>query len=52
MKNKLRAGILGATGMVGQRLIQMLANHPWFEVSVVAASENSAGRATSVMIAP
>ena len=41
---KLRAGILGATGTVGQRMIQLLANHPWFEVSVVAASDNSAGK--------
>src|SRR4030095_1174200 len=44
MKRKLRAGIFAATGTVGQRLIQLLANHPWFEVSVVAASDNSAGR--------
>jgi aspartate-semialdehyde dehydrogenase len=44
MKRKLRAGILAATGTVGQRLVQLLANHPWFEVSVVAASDNSAGR--------
>jgi N-acetyl-gamma-glutamylphosphate reductase len=35
MKKKLRAGILAATGTVGQRLIQLLANHPWFEVSAV-----------------
>lgn len=41
---KLRAGILGATGTVGQRMIQMLASHPWFEVSAVAASDNSAGK--------
>lgn len=41
---KLRAGILGATGTVGQRLIQLLANHPWFEISAVAASDNSAGK--------
>lgn len=41
---KLRAGILAATGTVGQRLIQLLANHPWFEVSAVAASDNSAGK--------
>jgi len=44
MKKKLRAGIFAATGTVGQRLIQLLANHPWFEVSVVAASDNSAGK--------
>lgn len=41
---KLRAGILAATGTVGQRLIQLLANHPWFEISAVAASDNSAGK--------
>lgn len=44
MKRKLRAGIFAATGTVGQRLIQLLANHPWFEVSAVAASDNSAGK--------
>ena len=44
MNRKLRAGILAATGTVGQRLIQLLANHPWFEVSAVAASDNSAGK--------
>jgi len=44
MKKKLRAGILAATGTVGQRLIQLLANHPWFEVSAVAASDKSAGK--------
>ena len=36
--------ILGATGMVGQRMIQLLAGHPWFQVACVAASERSAGR--------
>src|SRR5437762_13853011 len=41
---KLKAGILGATGTVGQRLIQLLEGHPWFETSVVAASDNSAGK--------
>src|SRR6186713_254888 len=44
MKKKLRAGIFAATGTVGQRMIQLLANHPWFEISVVAASDNSAGK--------
>lgn len=39
-----RVGILGATGMVGQRFVQLLANHPWFEVKIVAASPQSAGR--------
>src|SRR5437762_1668552 len=41
---KLRAGIVAATGTVGQRMIQLLENHPWFEVSTVAASDNSAGK--------
>ena len=41
---KLRAGIIGATGMVGQRFISLLANHPWFQVSCVAASSRSAGK--------
>src|SRR5688572_3618433 len=41
---KLRVGILAATGTVGQRMVRLLANHPWFEVSAVAASDNSAGK--------
>lgn len=41
---KIRVGILGATGMVGQRLISLLKNHPWFRVTVVAASRRSAGK--------
>ena len=41
---KFRAGVLGATGMVGQRLVQLLAEHPWFELTEVAASERSEGR--------
>lgn len=41
---KVKVGILGATGMVGQRFIQLLENHPWFEVSALAASERSAGK--------
>lgn len=44
MEQKLKVGILGATGMVGQRFISLLENHPWFEVAVVAASARSAGR--------
>lgn len=44
MGQKLRAGILGATGMVGQRFIALLENHPWFEVVTVAASPRSAGK--------
>jgi len=41
---KIPVAILGATGAVGQRFVQLLANHPWFEVAAVAASERSAGR--------
>ncbi len=41
---KLRVGILGGTGMVGQRFISLLENHPWFEVVTVAASPRSAGK--------
>ena len=44
MKQKLRVGILGATGMVGQRFISLLDGHPWYEVVTVAASPRSAGR--------
>lgn len=44
MAKKLKAGILGATGMVGQRLVTLLKNHPWFEVVCVAASPSSAGK--------
>ncbi len=44
MKEKLKVGILGATGMVGQRFITLLENHPWFEVTTIAASERSQGK--------
>ena len=44
MSEKLRVGILGATGMVGQRFISLLENHPWFEVTTLAASPRSAGK--------
>jgi aspartate-semialdehyde dehydrogenase len=44
MAQKLRAGIIGATGMVGQRFVSLLADHPWFEVTTLAASPRSAGR--------
>ena len=44
MEQKLRVGILGATGMVGQRFISLLENHPWYEVVTVAASPRSAGK--------
>jgi aspartate-semialdehyde dehydrogenase len=44
MKNKYPVGVLGATGMVGQRYIQLLENHPWFEVNWLAASDRSSGK--------
>src|SRR5882672_7449698 len=44
MTKKLRVGILGATGMVGQRFIQLLENHPQFEISALAASDRSQGK--------
>jgi aspartate-semialdehyde dehydrogenase len=44
MSKKIPAGILGATGVVGQRFIQMLEHHPWFEVAWLAASDRSEGR--------
>lgn len=45
MSDKLKVGILGGTGMVGQRFISLLEDHPWFEVTTIAASERSAGKA-------
>lgn len=44
MEKKLRVGVLGATGMVGQRFIALMEDHPWFEVVTVAASPRSAGK--------
>lgn len=44
MQKKFRVGVLGATGMVGQRFIQILHNHPWFDVKVIAASPKSKGK--------
>src|SRR5579875_540722 len=44
MRHKLPIGILGATGMVGQRYIQLLENHPWFEIAWLAASDRSSGK--------
>ena len=44
MSEKLKVGILGGTGMVGQRFISILENHPWFEVTTIAASPRSAGQ--------
>lgn len=42
--NRIRVGILGATGAVGQQFVHLLENHPWFEITALAASERSAGR--------
>src|SRR5216110_205749 len=44
-RKKWKAGVLGATGVVGQRLVQMLGDHPWFDLTEVAASERSSGKA-------
>jgi aspartate-semialdehyde dehydrogenase len=44
MSNKIPVGILGATGAVGQRFVQLLENHPWFETTELAASDRSAGK--------
>ena len=44
MEQKLKVGVLGATGMVGQRFVTLLENHPWFEVVTLAASPRSAGK--------
>jgi aspartate-semialdehyde dehydrogenase len=44
MQSKYSIGILGATGMVGQRFIQLLENHPWFEITWLAASDRSCGK--------
>ena len=44
MEKKFKVGVLGGTGMVGQRFVQLLAAHPWFETAAIAASPQSAGR--------
>jgi aspartate-semialdehyde dehydrogenase len=43
-KTKIKVGILGATGSVGQKFIELLENHPWFEIAALAASERSSNR--------
>jgi len=48
---KLKVGVLGATGMVGQRFVSLLADHPWFELATVAASPKSAGKAYADAVA-
>lgn len=47
MNPKIKTGIIGATGMVGQMFIKLLENHPWFDVTYLAASESSAGKTYS-----
>lgn len=47
MKEKLRVGVLGGTGFVGQRLITLLHDHPYFDIKVIAASKRSAGKSYS-----
>ena len=44
MEKKLKVGVIGATGMVGQNYLRLLAGHPWFEVTYLAASPRSAGK--------
>ena len=44
MEKKFKVGVLGATGMVGQRFLSLLENHPWYQVVTVAASPRSAGK--------
>lgn len=44
MSNKIKVGILGATGSVGQKFIELLSDHPWFEINDLAASERSSGK--------
>ena len=51
MANKLRVGVLGATGMVGQRFVALLDAHPWFDVTAVAASAASAGKSYADAVA-
>ena len=51
MTNKLKAGIIGATGYVGQRFITLLTDHPWFEIAALAASSRSANKTYEEAIA-
>ena len=49
---KYKVGIIGATGMVGQRFATLLENHPWFEVCALAASARSAGKTYQEAVGP
>lgn len=44
MRSRVPVAVLGATGTVGQKFVRLLADHPWFELTALAASEQSAGR--------
>jgi N-acetyl-gamma-glutamylphosphate reductase len=44
MSNKISVGLLGATGAVGQKFVKLLKDHPWFELTEIAASDRSTGR--------
>ena len=52
MSEKLKVGVLGGTGMVGQRFISLLEDHPWFEVTTIAASPRSAGKTYEEAVGP
>nr|WP_325189056.1 hypothetical protein [uncultured Oscillibacter sp.] len=47
-----KAGVIGCTGMVGQRFVTLLENHPWFQLTAVAASARSAGKTYEEAAAP
>ena len=49
MNNKIKVSVLGGTGMVGQQFIQLLNNHPWFEVIDIAASAKSEGMLLKIL---
>lgn len=49
---KYTVGVVGATGMVGQRFVTLLENHPWFQLTVVAASARSAGKSYEEAVGP
>jgi len=51
VKRKLKVGVLGGTGMVGQRFVALLENHPWYEVTLLAASASSAGKSYAEAVA-
>src|SRR2546423_1102042 len=51
MAREFKVGVLGATGMVGQRFVSLLEDHPWFKVTLVAASAKSAGQAYKTAVA-